>query len=65
MQGGQDGVTISTMEAICFKKKLLANNKSIKNEVIKNNIFILGEDDISLLPKFINSEYVEIGDNFI
>lgn len=31
MDGAQEGVTLRTMEAICYNKKLLTNNRSIKN----------------------------------
>lgn len=31
MDGLQEGVTLRTMEAICYNKKLLTNNQSIKN----------------------------------
>lgn len=31
MDGNQEGVTLRTMEAICYNKKLLTNNQSIKN----------------------------------
>ena len=31
MDGAQEGVTLRTMEAICYNKKLLTNNQSIKD----------------------------------
>lgn len=67
VQQGQTGLTMRAMEALCFKKKLLTNNKSIRFEKMydKNNIFIWGEDDVMTLSSFINSEYKEIEDEII
>lgn len=47
MDGTQEGVTLRTMEAICYNKKLLTNNQSI-NEMIyyeSGNIQIFTEPD--------------------
>lgn len=64
---GQEGLTLRTMEALSFKKKLITNNTHIKDYPFykKENIFILGEDDEADLVPFINSEYVEITQSLI
>lgn len=43
----QTGLTMRTLECLCFKKKLITNNKSIENYVFYSpkNIFILGKDE--------------------
>ena len=48
--------------AMWLKKKLVTNYSDIKNYDIynPNNVFILGEDDISKLKEFIHSPYEEI-----
>lgn len=59
---GQTGLTLRPLEALFFSKKLITNDKSIKerNFYHQNNIFILGIDDIEQLPSFIESDYFEI-----
>lgn len=46
VQDKQEGMTLRVMESIFFSKKLITNNKAIKNREIyfKENVFILGED---------------------
>ncbi len=58
IQEGQTGLTVRVMESIYWKKKLVTNNKNIVNEDFYNpkNIFVLGIDDLPLLPAFLNSE---------
>ncbi len=55
----QVGFTLRTLESLFFEIKLITDNKEIKNTPIynKNNIFILGEDNIDDLYNFINSDY--------
>lgn len=57
----QVGLSLHPMEALFFKKKLITNNKNIKNEKLynPNNIFILGEDNENNIYNFINSKYDE------
>lgn len=60
-QEGQRGYTLRAMEALFFEKKLITNNKHICHEDFysKNNIFILGMDDLDRLSEFVNSKYDE------
>ena len=54
------GLTIRPFEAMYRKKKLITNNKAVKDEDFYNpkNIFIYGEDDIETLQEFVKSEYI-------
>jgi hypothetical protein len=56
---GQLGLTLRPIEALFFKKKLITNSISIKNEPIynPNNVFILGYDDETKLRGFIDLPY--------
>lgn len=56
---GQGGLTLRPIEALYYKKKLITNYKEITkyNFYNKNNIFIVGVDDLSNLKKFVNSNY--------
>jgi hypothetical protein len=57
----QVGLTLRPLEALYFKKKLITNCISIKREKLynPNNVFILGEDDISRIKEFVHSLYDE------
>ena len=61
-QNGQIGLTLRPMEALFFEKKLITNNKDIKNYNFynPNNIFILGEDNIEKIKDFIEKPYIKI-----
>lgn len=61
------GLTLRALEGIFFGKKLITNNKFIKmyDFYNPNNIFILGEDNLSNLKKFISSEYEPIDKTII
>lgn len=61
-QDGQIGLTLRPMEALFFEKKLITNNKDIKNYNFynPNNIFILGEDNIEKIRDFIEKPYIKI-----
>ena len=63
----QAGLSLRTMEALFFKKKLITSNKNIKNYDFynKNNIFIIGKDDWKNINTFINSRYEKIDQNII
>ena len=58
----QRGLALRTMEALFFKKKLITTNKFIKTYDFynKNNIFIIGEDNMDDIVDFINSPYEPI-----
>lgn len=55
----QDGFTLRVLESLFYGKKLITNNKSIRNSIIynKDNVFIIGEDNIDELKEFINKPY--------
>lgn len=58
----QEGVTMRDMESVAIGVKLLTTNKNIVNKDLynKNNVFILGINDIKELPEFLDKEYVDI-----
>ena len=58
IQDNQTGLTLRNMEAIFNNKKQITDNKFIRryNFYSENNVFILGEDDISKINEFINSD---------
>jgi len=59
VQQNQSGPTLRSMEALFFDKKLITNNSSIKDYdfYCKENIFIIGEDDINEIFRFLNAPY--------
>ena len=63
----QSGLSLRVMESLFLKKKLITSNKNIKkcDFYNKNNIFILGEDKLSDLYKFIHSDYQEIDEKIL
>lgn len=62
VQSQSDGLTLRAMESIFFRKKLITNNKIIKKYDFysKDNIFVLSEDNLDDLTKFIGSPYKNI-----
>jgi hypothetical protein len=62
-----DGLSLRPMESIFHKKKLITNSKLIANYDFyrPQNIFILGRDNLSDLPEFLNSPYEEIDKEII
>lgn len=67
VQEGQIGLTQRPMEAIFHSKKLITNDKNIIEYDFynKNNIFILGYDDIENIYEFLNSPYIPIDKKII
>ena len=55
------------MEALFLEKKLITNNKDIKNYDFYNpsNIFILGENNIEDIKEFINKPYEKVEQKII
>ena len=55
----QIGLTLRALEGLFFEKKLITNNKSIKEIDFynKNNIFVIGEDNWKDLSDFVNDPY--------
>lgn len=62
IQGNQSGLTLRSLEAITFRKKLITNNPKINEMPFYNsdNIFIWGIDSIKNLDSFLNSNYVSV-----
>lgn len=58
---GQTGLTLRPLEALFLKKKLITNDNSIvkRDFYNKQNIFILGLDDLDNLYDFINSPLID------
>lgn len=63
----QKGMTIRVMEALFLKKKLITNNQDVVNYDFyrKENIFILGKDNLDDLNNFIKSDYKNVPDEII
>lgn len=63
----QEGLTIRVLESLMYKKKLLTNNKVIRQEKFynKNNIFVIGDDSLENLRDFIMSPYEELSENIL
>lgn len=58
----QKGITMRDMESVAIGVKLITTNKNIVNKDLyhKNNVFILGVDEIDSLPNFLESEYIDV-----
>lgn len=67
MTPGQNGLTLRSMEALFFEKKLITNNLNIYNYDFynPNNVFILGKDNIENIKEFINEPYKKINQQII
>lgn len=61
------GLSLRVMEALFFNKKLITNNAFIKTCEFynSNNVFVLGEDDISELPSFIASPFRHVDERIL
>lgn len=62
VQPEQKGQTLRPIEALFFKKKVVTNNVSILDAVFYNreNIFVLGIDNIENIEEFLKSEYEDL-----
>ncbi len=56
------GLTLRPLEALFYGKKLITNYKDIINYDFydKENIFLLGKDDIDKISKFVDAPYKEV-----
>ena len=56
------GLTVRVMESLFLEKKLITNYKNIVKYDFynKNNIFIIGVDNLEQIKDFINSPYEKI-----
>ncbi len=61
-RNNQKGLTLRPLESIIFSKKLITNNTDVINFNFysKENVFILGKDNIDDLKLFISSNYKNI-----
>lgn len=61
------GLSFRVVESLYYKKKVLTSNKSVKQYDFYDpqNIFILGERDMSELVDFIKSDYKEIDQSIV
>lgn len=61
------GLSLRFFESIKFEKKIITNNTSIlKYDFYKpENIFIIGQDDFSMLQAFVNQPYAKLPDSLI
>jgi hypothetical protein len=59
---GQKGLTIRPIEALFFRKKLITNDRFIKNLDFyhPDNVFILGKDKMEYLSDFLEKPFIEI-----
>lgn len=64
VQNGQTGLTLRTMEALFFNKKLITNNAYIKNSIIyrPENFFVIGDDRWEDFEKFVSVPFQPIPD---
>lgn len=66
IDGCQRGITMRIAESLLHEIKLITDDKDIVNYDFyhPNNIFILGVDNTSKLPEFINSPYLRMDSTF-
>lgn len=67
VQPGEEWITLRVMQALTNGKKLITNNRWIKNEPYYSgsNIFIYGEDDIERLNEFIKEPFEDIDQSIL
>ena len=61
------GLTLRPLEALFYEKKLVTNYEDIVNYDFydKENIFIIGKDNINRLAEFVNSPYKKIDNKIV
>lgn len=62
----QEGFTLRTLEALFYKRKLITNNKNVRNYKFynKNDFYILGDEDRSI-KEFMDMSFKEIDDSLL
>lgn len=67
VQEEQSGITLRVLEALFYNKKLITNNKTIKDAPYynENNIFLWGVDDEKNLSDFFSAPYYNIDKSLI
>ena len=63
----QKGITLRPLEALFYQKKLITNNRSIRNSDYYNpfNIFIWGEDNKEKINNMLSTPYKSVEENII
>lgn len=63
---GQSGLTLRTMEALFYHKKLITNNENVKNFPFynKNNFYVLGKETRSI-KSFIDGSFQKVDDQLL
>lgn len=66
-EGGQNGITIRIIESLIHQVKLITNDHKLREYDFydKDNIFILGKDEIDGLPAFLDKPYKPLNSNII
>lgn len=66
-QKGQNGLTLRPIEAIRLRRKLITNYLAIDTYDFyrKENIFIIGKDNLSNIHEFLNTPYQELPDDIV
>lgn len=61
---GDSSCTLRPLEAMALHRKLLTNNPAVRKYSFYHpqNIFILGQDDFSQLPEFLQTPYESLPD---
>ena len=67
LREGQTGQTLRALECLFYHKKLITNDKRVKQYDYYNedNIFIVGMDDLQMLPTFLEDPFSCISENLI
>ena len=63
----QVGLTLRTMESLFFEKKLITNNKALKDYDFyrKNNIYILDNKEENSIIEFLDSSYSQVDKDIV
>lgn len=66
-KGGQTGVTIRVLESLINEVKLITDNQMLTGYDFydKDNIFVLGKDDLDTLPSFLDKPYKPVNDDIL
>ena len=61
------GISLRPLEAVGMRKKLITNNPDVINYRFydKDNIFIIGKDDLNRVIDFVNSPFKKVKQNYI
>ena len=67
LREGQSGQTLRALECLFYQKKLITNDKSVKeyDYYHPQNIFILDEDDMERLTVFLEEPFADVSEKMI